>query len=585
MELEKINLFKIKDGIERFDDFVKTEDHQRRPLPQLKDIVLPELPDFDGEASAKTTFRQSRGAQKTQEDFPWLSFINKGLPADGRFQFSWQNNYPSAIVAIKINNNGNDNYYALTFGLAGQSFLKSNVYICDFGIKVAMNICDEERLRRVKTSIHEAISTNAEKQISTGSSFPVFNIDDEKEFIRSIAGSAKEEYNYISSLTGKESITIKIDKDNPISWENLIERINELNDAYHRDDYKKIFPGYDKFHFETDKDQIDKLDKIVFKHIKENDTDNIHLFWPEFVDYGTHSFLFASDPDGEKFDDITLDDLLAHRKRKFTERSSIASIKNMKVYLYDATFGNITRKESAYRCLVAEIVLGGNIYILSMGQWKQISDDFKNEVSKYIEDNEIEIARPAYLPDGISIWNPKARVDGEGNPKGENRESVYNIEAARRSRDLFLFDTAKIEVAGEKKYEICDLLHTRGVLIQVKRLRSGSASISHVFLQGRFYAHAFLTDEKCRLGMRTYIEENAGDRDVQIFVDIVPEDRGQIIANQYTVLFCIITNKQNMGIDKLPFMSQFELMNTHKELSNGLGFECRVVFPKVLLGP
>jgi uncharacterized protein (TIGR04141 family) len=177
VSLEKVTVFKIRDNVTVFDGFVRTEDGKGRALPALHALTLPDDVDFDGQIEIAAVFKTQIGAQKDENDIPWLSFLNDGLPADDKFHFRSRNAFPCALVAIKISHGGNTGFYALTFGLGAEGLLKTDAIVRDFGLRVAMNICDKDRLKRVRTSIHEAISTQSEKQISIGSNFSVFNIN------------------------------------------------------------------------------------------------------------------------------------------------------------------------------------------------------------------------------------------------------------------------------------------------------------------------------------------------------------------------------------------------------------------------
>jgi uncharacterized protein (TIGR04141 family) len=249
--LEKVTVFKIKDDVADFGDFVRTQDRKRRQLPALQTLDLPADLEFDGRVQIAAAFK-AQGATKTDENIPWLSFLNAGRQGDEKFRFRSNNRYPSALVAVKTETASGTRFYALTFGLGAESFLNSELVIKDFGLRVAMNICDRNKLKRIRTSIHEAISTHSEKQISAGSSFSVFNIDDEKEFLRALSGVAKDEFGFITSFSGRDSIIIKINRDDSITWNNIVPRLELLDAAYHQEDYKEVFPGYAKFHFETE---------------------------------------------------------------------------------------------------------------------------------------------------------------------------------------------------------------------------------------------------------------------------------------------------------------------------------------------
>ncbi|MBN0941696.1 TIGR04141 family sporadically distributed protein, partial [Pseudomonas aeruginosa] len=100
------------------------------------------------------------------------------------------------------------------------------------------------------------------------------------------------------------------------------------------------------------------------------------------------------------------------------------------------------------------IELNNDTYILSMAQWKKVSTDFKQEVEDYVSD--IPSNQSAYLTNNVSIWDAQ---------RNQNREEIYNQELYNTNNDIFLFDKAKVHIAGERIYEVCDLLHSDKSLI------------------------------------------------------------------------------------------------------------------------
>jgi len=568
MSLEKLTVYKIKESVTRFEDFINETDGKRRPLPPLRPITIANAPaDIEVQASFS---HKNHETQKTAEDVPWIMFINEGT--DDPIVFNCRNKFPCAVVAIKITTENSSKFYALTFGLGAETFLDNEKIVRDFGLRVAMNICDTEKLRRIQTNIHEAVSTHAERQISTGSNLSVFQINDEKEFLRSVTGVARTEFNFIKSFTGKDNISLKIKDENPLNWESLIPKLQTLEDAYNQDDYLQVFQGYSKFHFENDPNIISQLDHAVFEKLKNGDIENIHLAPPEFTDFENRYFTYKAEG-GDQHDDLSIDDFIKSR-RAFGERSSIDSLKTHKIYVWSSETGNKVTNWSVYRCLVAETELNNDTYILSMAQWKKVSGDFKQEVEDYVAG--ISPNQSAYLTSNILIWDAQ---------KNQNREEVYNQELHNGNPDLFLFDKAKVQIAGERIYEVCDLLHSDKSLIHVKRLKSGAASISHLFLQGKFYSDAFISDPKCRQSMREHITQNHNGRPTQAFTDILPDNRNDIITNDYTVIFCILTERANPNVNSLPFMARYELMHSHKHINQALGFKCEYKMVTVVLGP
>ncbi|HHX8295564.1 TPA: DUF6119 family protein, partial [Vibrio diabolicus] len=134
-----------------------------------------------------------------------------------------------------------------------------------------------------------------------------------------------------------------------------------------------------------------------------------------------------------------------------------------------------------------------------------------------------------------------------------------------------------INVAGQKRYEICDLLHMDRELIHVKVLKSGTNSLSHLFVQSRFYTDAFVKDIDTRKSMIEFINKNDNlenfGKDKDAFLSIVKEKRSELQESTFSVLLCILTYTKDKKIDDLPFMAKYELANTHKYLINERGIE------------
>ncbi|MDZ4364888.1 DUF6119 family protein, partial [Brevundimonas sp.] len=184
-----------------------------------------------------------------------------------------------------------------------------------------------------------------------------------------------------------------------------------------------------------------------------------------------------------------------------------------------------------------------------------------------------------FLPVGVNIWS----VDRE-----ENREEVYNLTAAEACDELYLLDKAKLTVAGQKKYEVCDLLHAGKHIVHVKRYSSGAASISHLFTQGKFYAHAFATDQQCRADITAWIDDDGEHPNVgknkASFSAIIPIKNSDVDEKDYTVIFCILHNRDAFSVSDLPFMSRYELMLSHRFLTQDRKFKVGVALRNVELG-
>ncbi len=570
-EFKRVTLYKIKEGFE-FADYLKGE---------LKDYDKVEL---EGEFDGYIKFQNAGGAEKTEDAIPWMKFLNSGFK-EKQYKFSARNKFPRAIMALRIERNDLDDlHFVAAFGQHGDSFLNKDQIVYDFGIKVGMNICDDDGLRRIQTTAHESISRQTERQASTGASLGVFGINSEAEFLRTISGSVKADYREaIESFKGKDSILIKFPKDEEIDWSYLAALCLKLEERYNSADYRDTaFKSYDILRHENDPLVIESLDKLLCADIVAKRFDRIHLAPPEFVEGEDPSYAYVEiknddDDAPATYEDLRIADLVEVPRRRLKDLTS-DTVKRWPIFRYDAEQNKTYKLWNAYRCLVAEVDLKDRTFVLSNGQWREISDELKKTVEDYFAENDMTVVAD-FLPEGVNIWS---------DDREENREEVYNLRAAEDCAELYLLDKAKLTVAGQKKYEVCDLLHSGKMIVHVKRYSSGAASISHLFTQGKFYAHAFATDVQCRADIAAWIADDAeqpnADKDKPSFTAIVPEKNNDVDEKGYTVVFCILHDRDEFSIEDLPFMSRYELMLSHRFLTQDRKFQVGVALRNVELG-
>lgn len=570
-EFKRVTLYKIKDGV-NFSEFLKGE------------IATYDKVEVEGKFDGYIKYQDAGGGEKTEDAIPWLKFLNSGFESK-KYKFTAYNRFPRAIMALRIQRDGlDDAHYVAAFGQHGDTFLNKDQIVYDFGIKVGMNICDDDGLRRIQTTAHESISRQTERQASTGASLGVFGINSEAEFLRTISGSVKPAYrDAIESFKGKDSILIKFPKDGEVSWSYLADLCQKLEERYLSADYRATaFKSYDTLRHENDPLVIESLDELLCAAIAAKQFDRIHLAPPEFVEGDEPTYSYTAIKEGDDapttFEDLRISDLVNIPRRRLKDLTS-DTIKNWPIFRFDAEQNTTFKLWNAYRCLVAEVDLDDRTFVLSNGQWREISEELKATVETYYAENDMTVVAD-FLPTSVNIWSAD---------KEENREEVYNLKAAEECGELYLLDKAKLTIAGQKKYEVCDLLHSEKYIVHVKRYSSGAASISHLFTQGKFYAHAFSTDEQCRSDITNWIDgdaEHPNDaKDKAAFSAIVPLKNNDVEEKDYTVIFCILHDRDQFSVSDLPFMSKYELMLSHRFLTQDRRFNVGVALRNVQLGP
>ena len=558
-KLDKMTIFRAKKTVKAFSE--------------IFDVTTKSLDSFKFKSQEHLVegivkYSEVGGVKKTQDDYPWMGMVNE-LSEDINLKFSSTNKTPSAVVGIKITKQPSNDilFFLLTFGMHTSRFINVDRLVNDFGIKVAMNICDPENLRKVNTMTHSSVSTLTDRQASKGASLDIFDINDEKEFFRSIAGTTHTNYDFIKSFSGRNSIQVNFNKKAFVDNDDLINILLKLDTAYELLSYKKSFPTYGRLDFVSDNDQIKVLDNILFDKLKSNKLDSIHLS-SSVIESDEHAFYSYEDIQDTpvKHDDLNIFELLKSHP-KFNVKSSITTIKNWKIYSASDT-GEYSSMR-AYDCINCETVINGETFILNGGVWRSVSTDFKTQIDDYIK-YKVSDNQEKYLPNDISIH---CIVKGEDRYK----EEVYNSHVAKNYNDIYLFDKSKVKIADQKLYEICDLFHSDKSFIHVKVFKSGTSSLSHLFLQSRFYIDAFIKEEATRNSMRDFVNNNTNDenknKNKQTFLTLIPKDRKDVHASSYSIILCILTFDQNKNIDSLPFMVRYELAKTHKYLLEERGIE------------
>lgn len=565
-EFRRVTLYRMKDDVEG-GNFTKVEG-------LAFDVVELQEP----RATLRIRFEEIWGKEKSEDDIPWLRILNSAVGEPG-YKFKARNKFPRAIVGITLNPEGPSPVtYVAAFGLGADSIIDRRKIAYDFGIKVAMNICDVEKLRRVQTTAHEAVSRQTERQASTGTNLAVFGINTEVEFLRMLSGLVSSAYaGEIESFRGKESIALKTPKNKLPDMAALVRLCRSLEERYQSDDYKNTeLRVYDQLKIENDPVVKEALDAELASKIANKTFDRIHLAPPDFIEGEDVEFAYQAkdnDHDPQHFDDLRIEDLVNTPRRRLKGLTA-GTLRGWPIYRVDETTGNTFRAWSAYRCLVAEIDLNGKTYVLSNGQWRQISEELKTKVDNYFNDNDV-LSDCDFLPVGINIYDAD---------KNQFREEVYNRQAAA-DPDLYLFDKSNVAIACKKIYEICDLLRNNGSMIHVKRHSSGAASVNHIFTQAKLYAHAFSAESVTRNGMRDWIDanaeaENAG-KNGEAFKAIIPDRNSDVNEKDYEVIFCILTDQPNMALAALPFMTRYELMLAHRYLTQDRKFRASVTFKQV----
>ncbi|MBS4712383.1 DUF6119 family protein [Aeromonas caviae] len=498
-----------------------------------------------------------------QDDVPpWIEFINENLTVDDAINFKQKSERPSGLLLI----NRNDRVYAASFGTRGASWLNKKEMEPDFGIIVAMNLCGNNEVRQAKSAIQSYTTQMIDRQQSKPSDTFEFGMSD-IELLKFISAHLQEDKNI--TLQGKDCLTLKVIGEKKLSWKRLISFIDEFYDSYHSESYKELFPNYPNLS-PVDDITIEKLDDKLVSDLVSKNLGRIHLAIPEFISDDQYSFSYSCNQKRENriFSHIRIEDLYKETFKKI-EDITLASLQKKYIYAYSHEHDRILdyKRWDVYSCIVSEVKLDDDYFVLSLGEWKKVDRDFYKTIEDFVSNDLLELELDTEYQN-INIACIKSM---------QNREEIFNEMYCKLNPQAIAFDQAKLRIGKAKKdKEFCDILERTDneiSIIQVKK-HSGCSSINYLFSQTRFYCEFFLTDNVFISNVREYISSQ--DKICKNgFLDYIKPNVEDVLGPDYSVKMWLLYDAANEKPNRndLPLMAKYELKLTHDKLRKTLKFK------------
>jgi uncharacterized protein (TIGR04141 family) len=449
-----------------------------------------------------------------------------------------------AIVLLHVQ----DRIMAIVFGY-GRSFLKEECIERNFGLKVALNTINPNKMRSINAATIEDMVVTTQRQASYSTTQDEFGLNVTNDIMKGLTGEPYDPV-YGNHISGKDSLVVSVF----MEIIELKEKLELYYDAYKDERYKKIgFEWVDNVSEIRDSVQAEALDFELSSAIENHQLNHLHIAPPETTDWD-RVIGFCYSGIGKKIDDgenYNLDlDLTEYVDRIKPGINVYQKIRRDKLYAMNSD-GVPFAICSIYAALVFQTEYEEKNYILCSGTWYYVETSFFEQVNNFVK-TKIPMS-DVVLPDCPS----------------DKDEGAYNEMVAQGNLDFCLMDKKLVSVEnGPKKIEACDIFTRDKKMIHVKN-KGQSAQLSHLFSQGKVSAECFVSDMTFR--------KQVFDIAVQKFGVAVFDYTQKPQSDEFEIVYAIIDTKNSAIEEKLPFFSKVNLMLTAQELDR-MHFKFSVCF-------
>jgi uncharacterized protein (TIGR04141 family) len=277
------------------------------------------------------------------------------------------------LLLVRASDAVRERIFALTFG-HGRHLLQNDVVEEHFGLKVVLNSVDEDSIRSIDKTTLGSIVKQSREQISREGPAASFGIDIEQDLVKAVSGrSSIEEFGKI--ISGKDcfSASAKFDAGN------VSEVLKRSLERYRSNEYQKNFDWIDQIRELRSRTKLDELNAALVARIEVRDFGRIWLTPSEIVEWeDVKGFRYLRPQKGELYHDLAIPDLVSAAGEK---PITLDWLRNSKVHLISARNDDVQASWPAFKCLYAELDLGGNLHILNNGSWYEIAPDFADQVN------------------------------------------------------------------------------------------------------------------------------------------------------------------------------------------------------------
>jgi uncharacterized protein (TIGR04141 family) len=517
---QKISVYLIQKSITRFSDALKNrmgvEEYKIKPSLKLDGVIY----------VGKTI----------DSPVKWVELLQQGTQ---REISELSNSSNRALVLVKVDGR----MFALPFGF-GKYLLKEDVIEREFGLRTTLNIVDPDKLRSLNKANVNDLTLLTTTQTSRRAKPQEFNIDIVRDLLRGITGEPFSDYKELGKVvTGNEGVYFVPS----INFEDIESMVSSVGRAFRSKRYKEQFDWIDNIRQERNPVVLETLQASLLSDLKSKNNTPIHLAAPAAVEWESYEG-FSFTENGELFVDLGIEAYYRERA-ELLEGLTWEKLKSQRIFIkYEDSDERIAYP--LVRSLNYSKKLGNEFYVFGFGQWYRVNASYSKETLAYVKS--VPESKLNFI-DCKSSWD----------------EKKYNKELCKSDSSYVLFDRKLIKSdAYRSGIEVCDIFANKKEFVHVK-FKSSSATLSHLFAQGRISCTLLAKDVILRRNLRSQLKK------LGLPANIVPEKELDLDTSKYIVTFAIIADGHKSFVECLPFFSLLNFRLTVSELRS-LGFSVKV---------
>lgn len=439
----------------------------------------------------------------------------------------------SAVLVLSIANR----WFALTFG-NGRHMLERRSFERDFGLKVALNSVDPERLRGAQARTFNDYALHTLRQSSRLSDIFALEVNVQRDMVTALDGVLRDEA-IGNRIDGRDAARLTAELDVAA----IAPKCAELLRLSKEERYKQDFPWVGTIEEIRDPEQVEAVESLAFTALGKREFSRFDLYPPELL--ATEIVEFRRWPGNrskvivEPQSRLLLSEAI---NAPMSARSAQQAVERFHLVGVDAA-GKRVESWTYFECLHFETNHEGATYVLDGGCWYRIEPSLVNEVERAIE---------KLKPSGLEL--PPAK-------RGQI-ERDYNEHAAERN-DLTLVDRKLVYLGSRSSVEPCDLLSDARHLVHVKPRKGGSSPLSHLFAQAVVSANCLVGEPQFREQFRGHLHRAAPSFEPLLAEPIQPSD--------FSIVLALITDSSSGSgypARELPFFSKLNLRLAVQHLQN-----------------